>query len=75
MKAYLYGAAVLAVIGGLAWSHTAAYNAGKNSILTKLSDQRVTVLKDGKAIDEDVLNSNDDGLLCKLLDNCGNPAL
>lgn len=75
MKGYLYGAVILAVVGALAWSNSAAYNAGKHSITSKLADSRITVLKDGKSIDEDVLNSDDDGLLCKLLDNCGNTGL
>lgn len=64
--------AVLAVIGLLAWSHTAVYRAGKSAVLTKLQNDRITVLQDGRKIDEKVLSADDAGL-CELLGGCGLP--
>lgn len=70
MKGYLYGAVALAVVLGLGISHSVAFKAGKNSIEQKLKDDRITILKDGKKIDENVLSADDNGLTCILLDNC-----
>lgn len=68
MKAYLYGAIALATIAGLSTSHIMAYNAGKQSVLQRLQNDRITVFKDGKRIDDDVLGADDSGLLCMLTD-------
>src|SRR5690606_7695502 len=62
-------AAVFAMIAGLAWSHTAAYRAGKSTVLTKLQNDRITILQDGRKIDEEALNADDAGL-CALLGGC-----
>lgn len=69
MKSYLYGAIALAVIMGLTTSHYKAYSAGKQSVLAQLQNDRITVLKDGKEIDDSVLAADDDALFC-LLVNC-----
>ncbi|RWG39431.1 MAG: hypothetical protein E5X40_14400 [Mesorhizobium sp.] len=42
---------------------------GRASVLSKLADDRVTILKDGKKIDEQVLAADDDAL-CALLGGC-----
>ena len=65
MRPYIYAALALVVIA----SHWFIYDAGKRSVLHKLTDSRIEVLKDGKKIDADVLAADDDGLIC-LLTNC-----
>ncbi|WP_287384967.1 hypothetical protein [Mesorhizobium sp.] len=42
---------------------------GRASVLSKLADDRITILKDGKKIDEQVLAADDDAL-CALLGGC-----
>lgn len=64
-------ALALAAFATLSTSHYFAYSAGKQSILTRLADDRVTVLQDGKRIDENVLAADDATLYC-LLVNCDN---
>lgn len=61
--------AALTALGLLAWSHSAAYRAGKSSVLSHLQSDRITILKDGKRIDEKVLGANDSAL-CLLLGGC-----
>lgn len=75
MKIYAYIAIAVIALGALGFGYTQAYKAGKDSVITKLKDDRVKVLKDGAQIDENVLSSDDDGLLCLLLDNCDNKPL
>ncbi len=67
---YLIIGAVLAaglVIGGSYWH---GYANGKEAVLQKLKDERITLLKDGQKIDDEVLNA-DDAELCELLGSCG----
>jgi hypothetical protein len=63
----------LVVIGGtlvgLTFTHLYAYNMGRQSILARLADDRISILKDGKKIDEEVLSADDDQL-CRLLGGC-----
>ncbi len=68
MKTYLYAAVALAIIAGLSTLSYVSYSAGKQSVLTKLKDDRITVLQDGKRIDEDVFAADDDALRCMLID-------
>lgn len=42
---------------------------GRAGVLSKLADDRITILKDGKKIDEQVLAADDDAL-CALLGGC-----
>lgn len=72
MRVYAYLALVLGLVGLLAWTHYIAYSSGQTSITQRLKDDRITILRDGKSIDEDVRNSSDDELVCRLLDNCPN---
>lgn len=67
MYAKLIGAGI--VVAVLAASHAWTYNAGKNAVLSKLQDDRVTILKDGNEIDEKVLSA-DDSALCAILGGC-----
>lgn len=70
MKIYAYVALAVIVIGALGWGYTSAYKSGKDSVVQKLQEDRIDLLKDGKKIDENVLSADDDGLLCLMLDNC-----
>lgn len=70
MRIYLYVGIVIAVLAGIGWYSVTLYNAGKDAVVSKLQDDKIQVLKDGKSVDENVLASDDDGLLCLLLDNC-----
>ncbi len=70
MRLYIYiGLAVAVLLGGAYWSVT-LYNAGKNAVVEKLKDDRITILKEGRKTDGSVLSADDDGLTCILLDNC-----
>ncbi len=72
LGAWLRIGAVLAVISALAWSHTHAYQSGRSAVLDRLKDDRITILKDGRKIDEQALNVDDAGL-CALLGGCELP--
>lgn len=68
MKLYLYGAAALIAAAGLSTLLYMSYSAGQRSITDKLKDDRITVLQDGKKIDDSVFAADDDGLVCLLID-------
>lgn len=70
MKIYAYIALAVIIIGALGWGYASAYKSGKDSVVQKLQEDRIDLLKDGKKIDENVLSADDDGLLCLMLDNC-----
>lgn len=63
----------LIIVGGilvaLAASHIGAVQYGRNMILSKLKDDRIEILKDGKRIDAEVLGADDD-TLCSFLGGC-----
>lgn len=63
LKPYLYGAMALALVG----THYFMYNAGKQSVLQRLSSDRVEVLKNGQKVDAAVYAADDDGLVCLLI--------
>lgn len=65
MRPYIYAALALIVIA----SYWFIYDAGRNSVIAKLTSDRIEVLQDGKKIDADVLSADDDGLIC-LLTKC-----
>lgn len=56
----------------LTFSHIYAINYGKGVILSRLSSDRIKVLKDGQAVDKEVLGA-DDTTLCGLLGGCELP--
>lgn len=64
LKPYIYGAMALALVG----THYFMYNAGKQSVLQRLTNDRVEVLKDGQKVDAAVYAADDDGLVCLLID-------
>ena len=53
----------------LTFTHIYVYNAGKELVLSRLKDDRIEVLKDGKKIDTEALAADDDQL-CALLGGC-----
>lgn len=44
------------------------YDAGKQSVIQRLQGDRITILQDGKRIDDEVLTADDDALLCMLIE-------
>lgn len=72
MIKYLKLAAGIAIAAVLTFTHIYVYNAGKQSVLTRLTNDRIKVLKDGKEIDTEVLGADDTGL-CALLGGCELP--
>lgn len=68
MKIYAYVALAVIVIGALGWGYASAYKSGKDSVVQKLQEDKVIVLRDGKAIDEKVIAADDDSLVCLLID-------
>lgn len=72
MISYIKLGVGLAIAAGLTFSHIYVYNAGKQNVLTRLSTERIKVLKDGKEIDTEVLGA-DDTSLCALLGGCQLP--
>lgn len=62
MRIYLYsGAAILAAAA--LWF---TYNAGKQSVLQRLTNDRVEVIKDGQKVDAAVYAADDESLICML---------
>lgn len=66
---YLKLAAAGVVIALLTFTHIYVYMQGKQAVLDKLAADRITILKDGKEIDNEVLSADDDAL-CRLLGGC-----
>lgn len=62
-------AIIAGVVVGLTFTHIYVYNAGKATVRAELLQARVTILKDGKEIDAEVLAA-DDSALCDLLGGC-----
>ncbi|WP_309084144.1 hypothetical protein [Chelativorans sp.] len=58
--------AALAVLAGLAWSHTAAYRAGANDERRAALERSVDLLRERNSTDETIRNL-DDAALCRAL--------
>lgn len=69
MMMYVKLGAAIGVAALLTFTHIYVYNAGKDTVLARLKDQRIEVLKDGKKIDAEVLAADDDAL-CAILGGC-----
>lgn len=65
-KAVGGGLAVLAAAGAI---YLKGHLDGRASVVQRLTEDRVTILKDGKAIDDEVAAADDD-VLCALLGGC-----
>lgn len=63
LKIGVFAVAILAFVGYSYW----LVNVGEDRILSKLKDDRITILQDGKAIDDAVLKADDDDLRCLLI--------
>lgn len=73
LNPYVLIAALLALLAVAGTSYQAGRVHERADIATRLQDSRITVLKDGKAIDDEVLRADDSGL-CALLGGCELPA-
>lgn len=73
LNPYALLAALLALLAIVATSYQTGRLHERAAIAAKLQDGRITVLKDGKAIDDEVLRADDAGL-CALLGGCELPA-
>lgn len=59
---------IVAAISAIGYSYVRVWNAAQGAVYAKLKDDRITLLKDGKAIDDKVLQADDDELRCLLVD-------
>lgn len=59
----------LVVIAALAVSHITVYRMGKSNVMERLRADNITVLRDGREIDEEIESLDDDGL-CAILGGC-----
>lgn len=75
MRIYAYVALAVILIGALGWGYASAYKSGKDSVTSKLQEDKITVLKEGKVIDEKVIAADDDALVCMLIDCSSDPAM
>ncbi len=70
LNPYVIGGAILAAVVLTAGGYVKGRVDGREAILQRLQDDRITVFKDGVKIDNEVLNADDEEL-CRLLGNCG----
>lgn len=68
MRLCIYIGLAVAVMTALAFGYASAYKSGKESIVTKLQEDKIVVLKNNQAIDEKALAADDDSLTCMLID-------
>lgn len=64
MKPWAYVAIGVMILSALSMGVSAVYNSGKNSAIA----DRVTVLTQGKEIDDEISSADKDGLYCYLVD-------
>lgn len=75
MRLYIYIGIVIAAAAALTYGYARAYKSGKDSVISKLQEDKITVLENGKKIDEKVLAADDSSLVCLLIDCSDNPAM
>lgn len=68
MKFYVYAALAVGYVAIHVYAFNYAYQSGKQSVLSKLQDDRIRILEDGKEIDSRVLSADDSSLICMLTD-------
>lgn len=68
MRLYIYIGLAIAVSVALAFGYASAYKSGKQSIVTKLQEDKIVVLENGKRVDEKVIAADDDSLVCMLIE-------
>lgn len=69
LNPYVMGGAILAAVAIGGGSYLWGYSSGKETILNRLKDDRITILKDGQAVDNEVLAADTDQL-CAMLGGC-----
>lgn len=69
LKFYVLTAAAVVTLAIVVGSYIKGRSDGRSSLLAKMQAERIEVLKDGKVITDEVLNSSDDAL-CDLLGGC-----
>lgn len=62
-------AGIVAIMVGIGGVYIKGRSDGKQVILDKLADDRITILKDGEEIDNEVFSADDDAL-CAFLGGC-----
>lgn len=75
MRLYIYIGIFIAAVAALTYGYAKAYKSGKDSVISKLQEDKITVLEDGKKIDEKVLAADDSSLVCMLIDCSDNSAM
>lgn len=51
------------------WSYMKGRSHGREAVLAKLKDDRITIFEDGRKIDEEVIGADEAGL-CEMLGGC-----
>ena len=69
MKLYLYIGAIVAALSLLGYSYVKGRIDGKAAVYAKLEKDHISLVRDGIAIDKEVLSA-DDSTLCSLLGGC-----
>lgn len=64
-----WGGMAVAFVLAAGWLYLEGRSAGRDSVLAKLRDDRIQILKDGEKIDEAIDLADDSGL-CALLGGC-----
>ena len=64
-----WGGIAVAIVVAAGWLYLEGRSAGRESVLAKLRDDKIQILKDGKEID-DAVDLSDDSALCALLGGC-----
>ncbi|EHK57731.1 hypothetical protein [Allomesorhizobium alhagi] len=70
---WLIAIAMLVAGGALGGAYLKGRADGRAVVSDKLKDDRITILKDGKKVDDEVFSA-DDHSLCALLGGCGLPS-
>lgn len=69
LRQYVYVGIAVSALAIVVGSYIKGRSDGRSSLLAKMQAERIEVLKDGKVITDEVLNSSDDAL-CDLLGGC-----
>ncbi len=69
LKLAVYAAVIFAVLGSYGYVYKVGRNSMEAEIVSAIKDGRIKLLKEGKEIDAEVENLDDDGL-CAILGGC-----
>lgn len=69
LNPYVIGGAILAAVVLATGGYVKGRMDGREAVLQRLQDDRITILKDGQAIDNEVLAADSDEL-CSMLGGC-----